>query len=110
MRLYSFTVADHQFAILSKRPSTSNGMAAIGTRAQLIKDLSRYNTAPDSQGDDDVLHGPGIRLELPPGQETITQMILTVTEEEIAWLVIMRLAKTFDWKIVDTESGRELNA
>ena len=75
----------------------------------MLRDLSRFNTAPEREGED-VLYGPGIRLELPPGQDTVNQILLTVTEEEIAWLVIMRLAKTFDWKIVDMNSGRELNA
>ncbi len=95
--------------ILSKQPASNNGMAPVGTRSQIIRDLSHHNTAPEREGDD-VLYGPGIRLELPPGQDRIQQILMTVTEEEIAWLVIMRLAKTFDWKIVDTETGRELNA
>jgi len=84
-------------------------MAPLGDRVQLVRDLSRFNTAPEREGDD-VLYGPGIRLELPPQQEVIEQMLMTINEEEIAWLVIMRLAKTFDWKIVDTNTGRELNA
>lgn len=84
-------------------------MAPIGPRAKIVGDLSHFNTAPEREGDD-VLYGPGIRLELPPDQNDVSQMLLTITEEEIAWLVIMRLAKAFDWKIVDTTSGRELNA
>lgn len=99
----------NQFVILSKR-SKSNGMAPMGARAQLIRDLGRFNTAPEQSGEDDILYGPGIRLELPPGQDPVNQLLLTVVEEEIAWQVIMRLAKTFEWKIVDTESGREFNA
>ena len=98
-----------QFAIMSKQRSNGNGMLPIGSRTQVLRDLSRFNTAPEREGED-VLYGPGIRLELPPGQDTVNQILLTVTEEEIAWLVIMRLAKTFDWKIVDMNSGRELNA
>ncbi len=85
-------------------------MPPIGARSEIISDLSRYNTAPDSTEDDTTLYGPGIRLELPPGQDPVTQMLLTVVEEEIAWLVIMRLAKAFRWKIVDMDTGRELNA
>ena len=103
-------VPSPQFVILSKEPSTSgNGMASLGSREQILTELSRFNTAPERAGDD-VLYGPGIRLELPPGQDRVSQMLLTVVEEEIAWLVIMRLAKTFHWKIVDPNSGRELNA
>lgn len=102
-------MSSQQFAILSRHPANNNGMAPIGNRLQIIRELSHHNTAPDHEGDD-VLYGPGITLQLPPGQDTVQQMLMTVTEEEIAWLVIMRLAKTFNWKIVDTETGRELNA
>jgi len=102
-------VAIQQFVILSKQKSGSNGMAALGARKQILGELSHFNTAPEREGDD-VLYGPGIRLELPPGQAEINQILLTITEEEIAWLVIMRLAKTFNWKIVDMTTGRELNA
>lgn len=100
-----------QYVILSREPAPSSGagLAAIGTRKEILRDLSRYNTAPESC-EDDTLYGPGIRLEMPPGQDPVTQMLLTVVEEEIAWLVIMRLAKAFEWKIVDMNTGRELNA
>jgi hypothetical protein len=98
-----------QYVILSKRTANNNGMVPIGSRDQIVGDLSLFNTAPEREGDD-VLYGPGIRLELPPGQDTINQILLTITEEEIAWLVITRLTKAFDWKLVDTTSGRELNA
>jgi hypothetical protein len=100
----------NQFVILSKRSKGSNGLAALGSRAQMVRDLGRFNTAPERKGDEDVLYGPGIRLEFPPGQDPVSQILLNIVEEEIAWQVIMRLAKTFEWKIVDTESGREFNA
>ena len=57
---------------------------------------------------EDILYGPGIRIELPPG-EPITQMLMTIVEEEIAWQVIMRLAKGLRWKLLDPATGRELN-
>jgi len=114
--LYALRVPALQFVILSKQPAGGNGLPPIGSRSQLIKELSQYNTAPERDGDTEVLYGPGIRLEFPPATgsgrnaDDVSQLLLTVTEEEIAWLVIMRLAKDFDWKIVDTSSGRELNA
>ncbi len=100
-----------QYVILSRQPGSSggNGLAPIGGRAEIINDLSRYNTASDGTGDE-VLYGPGIRIEMPPDQDPVTQMLMTVVEEEIAWLVILRLAKAFSWKIVDMNTGRELNA
>jgi hypothetical protein len=95
---------------MSRQGASSNGMAPLGARADLVRELARFNTAPECEGNDDVLYGPGIRLELPPGQASVNQILMTIVEEEIAWLVIMRLARAFNWKIVDTSSGRELNA
>jgi hypothetical protein len=102
-------VPAQQFVILSKRPDSANGLPSLGPRAELVRQLERFNTAPERQGDD-VLYGPGIRLELPPEQGEVSQVLVTITEEEIAWQVIMRLLKEFEWKIVDTNTGRELNA
>ncbi|MEM7229332.1 MAG: hypothetical protein AAF432_11020 [Planctomycetota bacterium] len=95
-----------QFVILSPE-TASQGMASLGTREQLLRDLARFNCAPESEGKD-TLWGPGITIELPPGQTDISQMLLTLTEEEISWLTIVRLAKTFGWKLLDPATGREL--
>ena len=92
-----------QFVILAREPSPDNGMAPIGSRQEILQSLSHYNTAPEQDGED-VLFGPGIRIELPPGQDPITQMLMSITEEEIAWLVVMRLAKEFHWKILGPSS------
>ena len=54
---------------MSKKSATSNGLAPLGKRSQLVRELARFNTAPETAGEDDVLYGPGIRLELPPGQD-----------------------------------------
>lgn len=80
-------------------------MAPIGTRAEIIEMLEVENTAPDEQGGD-VLWGPGITISLPP-TDPIPQMLLSIVEDEIAWLVIMKLAKKFNWRLIDTDSGRE---
>ena len=65
------------------------------------------NTRPEREGED-VLWGPGIRIDLSPGQDPVTQMLLSLVEEEIAWLVIMRLARECQWKLLDMETGQEL--
>ena len=102
---YSLTTVATQYVMLS-RVRRRPGAAALPPSAaarEIVNDLSR-NTASDGTGDE-VLYGPGIRIEIPPGQGPVTQMLMTVVEEEIAWLVIMRLAKAFSWKIVDVNSG-----
>ncbi len=56
-----------------------------------------------------MLFGPGIRVELSPGQDPITQMLVTIVEEEIGWLVLTRMIRQFRWKLVDPNTQRELN-
>ncbi len=96
-----------QYVILSNEVAPDNGMAPIGSREEIVNLLANFNTAPEND-DMDVLFGPGIRIELPPDQDPVPQMVLTVVEDEIAWLVIMRISKELKWKILDPMSGREL--
>ena len=49
----------------------------------------------------------GIRIDLPPGQDPISQMLLTVVDDDIAWSVIRRLLKTFPWRLLDPITGME---
>ena len=96
-----------QYVILSNELATDNGMVPIGSREEILNLLANYNTAPEND-DESILFGPGIRIELPPDQDPVPQMVLSVIEDEIAWLVIMRLAKELKWKILDPMTGREL--
>lgn len=100
-------VATKQFVILARQMSPGEGLAALGTRAEVFGQLADLNTTPETEGED-VMYGPGIRIEMSPG-EPVTQMLLTVMEEEIAWLVIPRIARTLAWRVLDPETGRELN-
>jgi hypothetical protein len=80
----------------------------LGSRKSLEERLSHMNTRPDQLGGD-VLFGPGVELQLPPQQDPVTQMILTVSDEDIGWLVVERMGKTLHWKFVDLNTGDELN-
>ena len=99
-------MAGEQYVILAQHESAGGAMPEIGTRTEVLDQLAPFNTAPDSEGGN-ALYGPGYIIELPP-QEPITQMLLTIVEEEIAWQVVMRLAKSLKWKLLDVASGREL--
>ena len=99
-------VSGQQLVILAHNDGTDEGLSPLGTRKEIIEQLGIYNTAPETAGGD-VLYGPGIRIELPP-DEPVRQMLMTIVEEEIAWLVIMRLAKGLHWRLLDPVSGREL--
>ena len=95
-----------QLVILANSEDASS-MPAIATRRELLRDLFNCNTGPQRAGED-TLYGPGIRLELSPGQDPVTQMLLTIDDEDIGWQTIMRLAKKFNWKMLDPITGREL--
>ena len=43
------------------------------------------------------------------GKPPVLQMLLTVSDEDIAWSVILRLAREMQWKILDPSNGRELS-
>jgi|TARA_B100000959_G_scaffold262204_1_gene300406 hypothetical protein len=96
-----------QFVIQSRTCNNDGTRVPLGNRQEIIDDLGRFNTATEVDGGN-VLWGPGIRIELPPDEEKIQQMLLFIVEEEIAWLPIVRLAKQFDWSVMDIETGREL--
>lgn len=83
------------------------GSQILGSRREVIEQLATLNTCPE-RPDDDVLWGPGLRLELTPGQDPVMQMLLTIVEDEIAWLSVMRLARVCQWRIIDLETGQEM--
>jgi hypothetical protein len=66
------------------------------------------NTCPEREGEP-FLYGPGIKLEMREGEDPVRQILLSIIEEEIAWLVIERIATTFNWKIIDFETGDEID-
>jgi len=97
-----------QIVLLS--PKDGGGMNALGTPAELRAKFANFNTGPDggpntSMGTE-FFHGPGIAVELPSGQDVITQAIVSISDEDIAWPVLGRLCKSTGWKMMDMESGR----
>ncbi|MGI9014096.1 MAG: hypothetical protein ACR2GY_07590 [Phycisphaerales bacterium] len=101
------TMGMQQIVILGDGSSNGEAMTIIGPRDEVLRDLAACNTASDGVTDD-VLFGPGFRIELAPGQDPLTQMLLTIDDEDIAWIVLLRLARQFRWKLLDPMSGREL--
>lgn len=100
-------MAMRQLVIQSKDAGTTDGLAAIGSRKDIVSSLRDMNTSPEQEGGT-RLYGPGIAIDVPDA-DPVTQMMLTVMEEEIAWLVIMRIARKMNWKLLDLETGRELS-
>ena len=95
------------FVIQSRVEKDSTERTSLGTRETILSSLAEYNTMPEKEGDD-MLWGPGIRIELPPTEGDVHQMLLHIVEEEIAWFPIVRLARQFNWSVTDIETGREL--
>ncbi len=105
---FKFIMSKDLYVIMSRAKQVDGAPAPIGSRADIVKALSLRNTSADVDGGD-ILYGPGIEIELPHGQDPIPQMLLTISDDDIAWVVIMKLAKALQWKIFDPSSGRELS-
>jgi len=101
-------MANRKLVILSRISDKDGALAPLGTRKEVEGSLVKHNTSAERVGSD-VLYGPGIELQLPPNQDPITQMLLTLTDEDIAWPVIIKLARDLQWKVHDPGSGRELS-
>ncbi|MCE9618833.1 MAG: hypothetical protein K8R92_02865 [Planctomycetes bacterium] len=100
-------MSKRQLVILSRTNNKDGSLGPLGSRSDVVKSLSVRNTAAESEGGD-TLYGPGIEIELPPYQDPVLQMLLTISDDDIAWVVIMKLAKDLQWKVLDPASGREL--
>lgn len=58
------------------------GLVPLASRAEVVQFFRAFNTAPDRAGAD-MLHGPGIRVEMPPMQDPVMQLTISVTEDEL---------------------------
>lgn len=86
-------------------------MAPLGSHTAVKDALSRYNTAPDGTprsktAGTEVLHGPGMIVEIPTTTDLVQQAMVTMTDDDIAWPVLERACRTLKWKLVDLDSGR----
>ncbi len=106
-RASPYSCAVRHLVVIASTPAADKGMIPLGSRKQVLERLANLNTHPDTPSGD-VLYGPGIEFQLGPQQESITQMLLDVTDEDIAWLVIERIGRTLQWKFVDMNTGNEL--
>ena len=98
-------------------------LTPLGSLKDLAKIMSGYNTSPDGSGPHGfgerlgtgVFFGPGMVLEVPLMEEPdahrgqgpdIRQILVSVTDEDFAFPVLMRLCKLSGWQMMDPESGR----
>lgn len=99
-------MSSRQIVILSPEESSSGGLPPIGSRREIVDSLAGYNTSPERDGDS-ILWGPGFRIEMPE-DDPVTQMLLTVTEDEIWFDPVVRIARAMKWKLYNPTTGQEL--
>jgi hypothetical protein len=100
----------------SEATRTGDGcsMVPLGACAEVVRTLAPFNVAPDGSGPGGmgealgtgILYGPGMIIEMPTGGDEISQLMVSVTDEDFAWAVLMRMCKLLHWKMLDPESGR----
>ena len=89
-------------------------MVSLGPVREVVAALAEYNTSPDGSGPEGMgdvvgfgrLYGPGFIAEIPTSADDITQVMVSITDEDFAWSVLMRLCRQLKWKMMDPESGR----
>lgn len=81
----------------------------IGTFREIIELVAQCNTAPDGAPlTPGVLHGPGIVAQLPlvGPDDPVTQILVSVHDEAVAWPVLLRMCSAFRWTMLDPSTGR----
>ena len=99
-----------QSVIVSSEPA-DEGLPPLGTMDEVAEALADFNTATAgsprrASAGTVVLHGPGLVVELPMGLDRVTQGLVTLVDEDVAWPVLMKLVKSLPWKLLDLETGR----
>lgn len=90
-------------------PAEPGALEPLGTIREVTAALAPYNTAPDGSnrtGATEFLYGPGMVVELPLANPEVKQALVSMTEEEMALPVLMKLCKALGWRMVDLETGR----
>ncbi len=88
--------------------------SSLGSLKTVLLEFAPFNTAPDGSGPDGmgdamgvgVLHGPGFRAEVPTMSEVVAQVILTISDEDFAFPVLMKMCRTNKWRMMDPDSGQ----
>lgn len=110
-------MASKRLLVLVPAPENGKSVPAarpLGTIREIRDRLAMFNTASDggvkkSLGTE-LLHGPGIIVELPSGQPEVNQALVTLIEEDIAWPVLMRMCRKLNWALQDPNTGRIFGA
>ncbi len=93
------------------RGGDGEGLPALGTIAEVTAALSRYNTAPDGSPPKGgmgglVMYGPGLYMEMAPVDGEVRQVMVTMTDDDFAFPVLLRLCREQRWTMLDPDTGR----
>jgi hypothetical protein len=117
------SVSKKRSLVLLNPGSGPEGAAPLGSLREVREALGNSNIAPDGSGPHGygermgtgVFFGPGMVMEVPLLDEPtvnrgegpeVRQVLVTVTDEDFAFPVLMRLCKRNHWQMMDAESGR----
>jgi hypothetical protein len=85
-------------------------MSPLGAIAEVMSALAEFNTGIDGTPDRGtgvrLLHGPGYVVEVPTSLDPVSQVLVTINDEDIAMSVLFRLCKKLGWRMTDMETGR----
>ncbi len=94
--------------VIVRQADENGSLELLGTRNEVLEILAQFNIAPDVP-EGTFLYGPGMTIQLPmTGSDEVTQLLCTLIEEEMAWVVLARLCPRHDWSLMDTETGQVL--
>jgi hypothetical protein len=116
-------LAKKRSLVLLNPSSGPEGIAPLGSLREVREALGQSNIAPDGSGPQGygerlgtgVFFGPGMVLEVPLLDEPdanrgegpqVRQVLVSVTDEDFAFPVLMRLCKRNHWQMMDPDSGR----
>lgn len=92
------------------RAGEAAAMTPLGALDEVLAAFGKHNTAPDGappkRPGAQVLYGPGMVVEASVSKGEVTQAMVSVSDDDIALPVLMRLCKGQGWRIVDLETGR----
>jgi len=86
----------------------------LGPLRDVLGEFAPFNTAPDGSGAGGmgdaigvgVLHGPGFRAEVPTTSDEVAQVIITISDEDFAFPVLLKMCRMNKWRMMDPESGQ----
>lgn len=98
-----------EYSLGRSAEASALSMVTMGTYREIVAALAAFNTASDGDPmSPGVLYGPGFTAELPlvGPDDPVGQVSITITENDSAGPVLMRLCRRLNWRLIDPDTGR----